>query len=631
MSDVLRRLAIELGIDTAVFEEGLHESVHMFSEAMHEITKSAVISGELIAEGIKEGAEALKEMAEEAIKFGAEIADSAQKYGMTTEALSVLSVAASLSGTSFEEAAGGIKHLNDNMSKAGAGNAQANEAFKALGISVNDANGHIKKSSDVLAEISEKFHGAEDDANKTAIAVAIFGKNGADMIPMLNEGKEGMDSATKAATEYGLVLSGPAAKAAKETEDRMELLHLAAKGQAQTFMAELMPSVLKVADGFHTAGNGMNFMKEAADAASFIIKILASGLYLVKNAIEFVADTLARLAVAAGDVLHGQFSEALEVMRNNAAFKDMRQNLVAIAGTWADTGDAAEGAAGKLEDSAAKAKESLKGISGEKKEKKEKSLPDFFTEDKEMRKRSDEEFKRWTEEQARADKEIENLQRRLMTKRELEEADFAKQKDEVQHAVQIKAMTEQEGMALIERLTAAHNQKLIDLDAQLLEEKFKNIMAAEDFTKSSLDQIGAHSKAAAAAARIISKAQALTKIAHDTPAAAMAAASAVASIPVVGPALAVAASASMYALGAAAAASVVSDSGQGGSSGSAGTINASSVTPTAAQAAPGGAPPNTILHIPENAIFTGRQLLQYLSDALADNGGKIGNLQVVGV
>ena len=69
---------------------------------------------------------------------------------------------------------------------------KANEAFHAMGLSATDAAGKTKNLDVMISEIADKFTNYEDGANKLALAIAIFGRSGQAMIPMLNEGSRGI-------------------------------------------------------------------------------------------------------------------------------------------------------------------------------------------------------------------------------------------------------------------------------------------------------------------------------------------------------------------------------------------------------------------------------------------------------
>ena len=118
--------------------------------------------------------------------------DLSEKTGIAVSELSSLSNTAQLNGSSAEQLSSALVKLNKNIAEAASGGKEQAEAFKNLGINVKDANGNIRPTTDILGDVAEAFSGAADGATKTQYAMALFGKAGADLIPFLNTGKEGI-------------------------------------------------------------------------------------------------------------------------------------------------------------------------------------------------------------------------------------------------------------------------------------------------------------------------------------------------------------------------------------------------------------------------------------------------------
>lgn len=114
--------------------------------------------------------------------------DLSQQTGITADALGGLGFAASQSGGNLESVVAAAGKLNKTLAEAAAGDQQAGEFFKALGLSAVDAAGKTKTVEVAMAEIADKFAGFADGPEKSALAMRAFGKAGADQIPLLNEG-----------------------------------------------------------------------------------------------------------------------------------------------------------------------------------------------------------------------------------------------------------------------------------------------------------------------------------------------------------------------------------------------------------------------------------------------------------
>ena len=178
------------------------------------------------------------------IKDAIDLADSfnklSQKTGIAVSELSKLNYAAGLSDVTTESLANGIKKLNVAVSAAANGSKEQANVFKALGISIKDAAGNVLGADKVFSQLADQFAESADGANKTAVAVALLGKNGADLVPLLNAGAGGIKTLGDEAKKLGLVLGADFAKQAEEFNDNLRKVQLAGQGLFVTLGTDLV-------------------------------------------------------------------------------------------------------------------------------------------------------------------------------------------------------------------------------------------------------------------------------------------------------------------------------------------------------------------------------------------------------
>lgn len=146
---------------------------------------------------------ALLGMSKKAADFGDALFDMSQKTGISATQLAAYKLVAEQSGTSLESLSKGVNQLSKNIVAAATGSKEQAKVFAAMGIAVKDASGKLRDASDIMPEIAERFSKMEDGSLKTAIAMKLFGKAGADIIPVLNEGRAGFDKAAESIRKYG--------------------------------------------------------------------------------------------------------------------------------------------------------------------------------------------------------------------------------------------------------------------------------------------------------------------------------------------------------------------------------------------------------------------------------------------
>lgn len=153
-----------------------------------------------------------------------------QRTGLAAESLSELGLAARTSGLTMEDLGHSMERFSRSIISANTDTDQTGGAFKRLGISVTDANGQLKSNEQLLREVADAFAGAADGAAKTEIAIALFSRGGAQMIPVLNKGAAGMDELREAAKKAGIVLSNDSVKAAHDLNESWAVLGAFADG-----------------------------------------------------------------------------------------------------------------------------------------------------------------------------------------------------------------------------------------------------------------------------------------------------------------------------------------------------------------------------------------------------------------
>lgn len=83
--------------------------------------------------------------------------------------------------------------LSQQMEDLGLNGKQASEAFQKLGVQIKNSDGTMRSADAVMLDIATKFKAMPDGVEKTALAMKLFGRSGAEMIPMLNMGGDAIE------------------------------------------------------------------------------------------------------------------------------------------------------------------------------------------------------------------------------------------------------------------------------------------------------------------------------------------------------------------------------------------------------------------------------------------------------
>lgn len=263
------------------------------------------------------------------------LAKFSQSTGIAVEDLSRLDYALKASGVEGENTGKLLKELNLNISEA-AGNAKgdAAAAFRALGISVRDGSGALKDGQQVLLEMADKFEGYKDGANKSALATALLGKAGAQSVPFLNQGADGIRRLTEEADRLGATISGDTARAAEEFNDRLgRMKTLVVDGIGGKIAEQLLPTLNNLGDSFESNAERLEALNHAAEVAAAGLKILLSAGLIIANVFDELGTSLGAIGAAAVAAVQFDFSRVASIVRDNE--KDIEQKDRAFQKRWA--------------------------------------------------------------------------------------------------------------------------------------------------------------------------------------------------------------------------------------------------------------------------------------------------------
>lgn len=257
---VIGALRVNLGIDTAQFSQGIKDaqsSADKFAgylkAGLAATAAAATAALGAIALGVRHALTEIDDMSK-----------MASKIGVPIEELSKLKYVADLAGVSMEGLKTGLGKLAKNMDAAARGTGDGFKAFTRLGLSATTADGKMRPISAVMADISDKFAKMPDGAQKTALAMQLLGKSGADLIPMLNAGSASLNAMMAEAKALGLEISSNTAAKAEQFNDNLSRMSYAVSGLVLGLTAALAPALAAISDAM------VEFVKWVLSAVDYL-------------------------------------------------------------------------------------------------------------------------------------------------------------------------------------------------------------------------------------------------------------------------------------------------------------------------------------------------------------------------
>jgi len=239
-----------------------------------------------------------------------------QRTGLTTSALQVFAAMAKASGTDVDTLAKAAVKMEVAIGKG-------DESFRKLGLSLSQLKA---MSPDAAFErVASAIGGIEDPMQRASAAVAIFGKSGAEMLPLF---ASNMAEARKQAEDFGLVLNDKTVTAAEALGDKVDMVGMSFEAFLMRIAGVIAqsPALAAVVDQL---GIGFGSLSKAIDAATpTLTKWVDIGILAAVKGIELLISafqTLTGMFARFGGIVGTSFGFAAELSGLNAMTQKMKE------------------------------------------------------------------------------------------------------------------------------------------------------------------------------------------------------------------------------------------------------------------------------------------------------------------
>lgn len=206
----------------------------------------------------------------------------AQRTGIAVQSLEGLQVAMAREGIGTEALAQGFRKLSQEMVGVRDRTAASVDLFTKLGVSLDVAD---KSTGTVLYAIADRFKVMADGAEKSRLAVELFGRGGLLLIPILNQGSAGLDAAMRKAAEFGLILTRTQQTDLKTFDDSLDDMQSALKGFQAQVGAAFAPAFTALVHGLTNAvvmaKDAFNFFADGAEKLVIRLSAIVAVIELV--------------------------------------------------------------------------------------------------------------------------------------------------------------------------------------------------------------------------------------------------------------------------------------------------------------------------------------------------------------
>lgn len=293
--ETLRELFLSLGLDA-------DEASFASATAAVDLLEKGL---DLAAEAAMRLGQALVDSVFGAANYGDAVADAALKTSVGVEQLQELEFAAVQSGTSFDGVVQALVFLNRNLYEASTAGGEAAATFAQLGIKVKDATGKVREPGEVFSDLAAAIAKVPPGADRSALAMKVLGRSGADLVPLLSGGSEGLEAFAEQARRSGSVIGPEDIARAQSFADQWDAVSLMLRKVSYEIGNMLLEDLGPMLDEFRQWFEAnreiiRQKLKGFIDGVRIAVRLLTDGLRVVMKWLDLFVASMRLAAIAVG-------------------------------------------------------------------------------------------------------------------------------------------------------------------------------------------------------------------------------------------------------------------------------------------------------------------------------------------
>jgi hypothetical protein len=307
---------VELGVDT----KGLVGAGSKIQSVMN-VAKTGVLVG---AAAMAAGFAAVTIGVKRSIDRLDELAKTAAKLGLGTQALAGLQLAADLTGVSTQNLNLGLQRMTRRVAEAAQGTGEASGALKELGI---DAK-HLASLTvdEQFLDIAEAMKNVKTQSDRVRLAFKLFDSGGVGLINTLKLGRKELEGIRRDAMRMGLAISEVDTKKIEDAKDAITLFGKQFEGFFNIITVSLAPAITKLATDMRA------FMGDNIDSVDIIADSLVTTINLMRDLVgdaddlgfsfQGIAESVLTMTVALQKMPHLLNAMAVQLEINRRGVED---------------------------------------------------------------------------------------------------------------------------------------------------------------------------------------------------------------------------------------------------------------------------------------------------------------------
>lgn len=227
-------------------------------------------------------------------------------YGLTTDQIQEFKYMSELTDTSLETITGSITKLTNNMQSATSGTGSAYERFKQLGIEVTNADGTMRSSNEVFNEAIDKLGSMENQTERDALSMDIFGRSAMDLNPLIAVGSDKLAEFTDEAHDMGYVLDSETLESLGSVDDSMQRAQKRLDSVKNQIGVYLAPVVAEITEAFAEWAKSVDWQK-VGDVIKVAVEKIGGAIKWLIDVFKTIIDVGGTVGKTLKDIFTGNF------------------------------------------------------------------------------------------------------------------------------------------------------------------------------------------------------------------------------------------------------------------------------------------------------------------------------------
>lgn len=245
----------------------------------------------------------------------------AKQYSMSVEDIQKFQYATEQIDVPLETLTGSMQKLTKNMATASKGTGDAYEAFKALGVEITNQDGTLRDRNEVFNEATNALAKIENETQRDAYAMQIFGKSAADLNPLILGGADALKTLGDQAESVGLILEQDQLDTLNLLSDAIDTFKATLTGTGNLLstefaapMAEALNQITAYIQALTAAFAEGGFPALADKASEVLTDILATFNEYLPKVVEFGTEIILKMIDGLTAMMPDIISTATEII-----------------------------------------------------------------------------------------------------------------------------------------------------------------------------------------------------------------------------------------------------------------------------------------------------------------------------